>query len=266
MLRKLFPWLGVLTLMFGVVACDQAPTAAAVSATAEASQPVAVATAASAAQQTEQVPVPAGSALSPAEVADLLHMREEEKLARDVYLALYDQWGAQVFQNIARSEQMHMDAIATLLATYNLEDPVAQTGDLRGTFADPDLQALYEQLVEQGSTSLVDALTVGATIEDLDIKDLDQALARTDKADIQQVYENLKWGSENHMRAFVGNLRAQGADYTPQFITPEAFQQILSGTMGRGAGQGHGPGTGCGTGVGQGQGPGNGQGQGGPNH
>ncbi len=245
MLRKFFPWIGVLVLMFGVVACDQAQATAAVPVT-----PTAVAEATTVAVTDEVPQVPENSALSPEEVADLLHMREEEKLARDVYLTLYEKWNLTVFQNIARSEQMHMDAVATLLTTYGLEDPVAQTGDARGAFTDPNLQALYEQLVEQGSASLVDALTVGATIEDLDIKDLNEALSRTDKEDIRLVYENLKMGSENHMRAFVRNLQAQGADYTPQFISEEEYQAILSSTPGRGQGQGGGPG----------------MGQGGPNH
>ncbi len=174
-------------------------------------------------------------------------MREEEKLARDVYLTLYDKWGTQVFSNIARSEQMHMDAIGTLLKNYGLEDPVAQTGDQRGVFNDPKLQDLYNQLVEKGSTSLVDALTVGATIEDLDIKDLDDAIARTNRTDIQTVYERLRNGSYHHMKAFVSNLRANGADYSPQFISVEEYQHILESTPG-------GPGMGGEHGAGQGRG------------
>ena len=177
------------------------------------------------------IPTPSDTHLTDAEKADLLHMREEEKLARDVYLTLYDKWGMPVFSNIARSEQMHMDAIGTLLANYGLDDPVAQTNDQRGVFANSALQDLYNQLVEQGSASLTDALTVGATIEDLDIKDLDDAIARTTHTDIQSVYNLLRNGSYHHMQAFVGTLRAKGGEYTPQFISQEAFDKIMSGTM-----------------------------------
>ncbi len=180
------------------------------------------------------------------EAADLLHMREEEKLARDVYLALYDKWQLPVFQNIARAEQMHMDAIGNLIAGFGLDDPVAQTQDQRGVFVNADLQNLYNQLVSQGSASEVDALKVGATIEDLDIKDLDDALARTENDSVVTVFQNLKRGSEAHMRAFVSNLRARGADYSPQYISAEAFQQILEGSMGHG--QGAAGGQGCGNG------------------
>ncbi len=262
MIRKSLTLIALAIFAFTLAACTTAtPTEAATQAlsiadTAVAPAPTAAAAAADAAEQTAAtadaiaVQVPEGSDLTAEEVADLLHMREEEKLARDVYLALYDAWQTPVFQNIAKSEQMHMDAIAALLSAYGIEDPVAQTADQRGVFVNPDLQNLYAQLVEQGSASLVDALTVGATIEDLDIKDLNDAIARTTHTDIAATYENLKMGSENHMRAFVSNLKAQGADYTPQFISMDEYQQILAGSPGRGQG------TGAGHGAGQGQGQG----------
>ncbi len=255
-MRKILPLVGVLALVatFALAGCSAATTAAAAAPAAEANAALAQGGPQNGAGQGrgrgQGGPQAAGEGLlavttppdataadlSDAEIADLLHMREEEKLARDVYLTLYDQWGAQVFSNIARSEQMHMDTIGTLLNAYGLDDPVAQTADQRGVFTDPDLQNLYNQLVEQGSSSLVDALTVGATIEDLDIKDLDEAIARTTHDDIKNAYENLRMGSEHHMQAFVSNLRANGADYSPQYISADTFQSILESTPARGQG------------------------------
>ena len=43
----------------------------------------------------------AGELLSDAEAQGILYMREEEKVARDVYTALYETWGLTVFQAIA---------------------------------------------------------------------------------------------------------------------------------------------------------------------
>jgi hypothetical protein len=108
--------------------------------------------------------------LSAEEEIGLTKMREEEKLARDVYQVLYEKWGAQVFGNITQSEQRHMDAIKALLDKYNLPDPV--TDPSVGAFTSPEMQELYEKLVAQGEQSLVEALKVGATIEDLDLYDL----------------------------------------------------------------------------------------------
>lgn len=139
------------------------------------------------------------------EVAGLQWMREEEKLARDVYQTLGARVSLPIFQNIARSEQTHMDAVKVLMDRYGVPDPIGNNGV--GVFTDPQLQALYDDLVERGSTSLPSALAVGAEIERLDIGDLETRLAQTDKADIRQVYANLERGSNNHLRAFTSRLR-----------------------------------------------------------
>ena len=171
------------------------------------------------------------------EIEGLVYMREEEKLARDVYLTLYEQWGIPVFQNIAGSEQAHMDSVLMLLEQYGEADPADGLGV--GEFSDPLFQSLYEDLVAQGSLSQADALIVGATIEDLDIFDLQELLDETENEYIVQVYNNLLAGSENHMRAFVSNLERQtGATYQPQYIDQDAYQAIMNGSMGQGSAQG----------------------------
>jgi hypothetical protein len=167
------------------------------------------------------------STLSDAELEGLLYMREEEKLARDVYLTLYEKWGLPVFQNITKSEQTHMDAVKTLLDQYDIEDPAA--GADVGVFANSDLQELYDQLIEQGSHSLAHALRVGATIEEIDILDLEKRVAQTDKADIRRVYENLMKGSRNHLRAFTFNLeRRAGETYQPQYLSQTEYESIVT--------------------------------------
>jgi len=166
--------------------------------------------------------------LSQDEIDGLLWMVEEEKLARDVYLTLYQEWGIQVFSNIAQSEQRHMDAVLGLIEKYNLTAP--DTLDQVGVFQNPDLQALYNQLVEMGSKSEVDALKVGALIEETDIKDLEDWLAKTDNEDIKAVYTNLMAGSDNHLRAFVGQLKTLGVDYTAQVLPQDQVDEILSST------------------------------------
>lgn len=163
--------------------------------------------------------------LSTTEADALVFMREEEKLARNVYQLLYAQWGQTVFTNIATSEQQHMDAVALLLTRYGLPDPAA--GTAAGVFVDPALQQMFDALMAQGRTSLVAALTVGATIEDLDIKDLQIRLAQTDNADVQLVFNELMKGSRNHLRAFISQLTNLGVTYTPQYITQAEFDAIV---------------------------------------
>ncbi len=176
--------------------------------------------------------------LPDAEAEGLLYMREEEKLAHDVYLTLYEQWGLQLFQNIATSEAVHTETIRALLERYGLEDPAAENA--LGVFANADLQALYDQLVAQGSSSLEEALRVGAAIEEIDILDLQARLETTTTAELRQVYATLMAGSGNHLRAFANTLETQsGVVYQPQYLDAETYQAIVEGrTSGLGTTQG----------------------------
>ena len=170
------------------------------------------------------------SSLSPAEKTDLLFMREEEKLARDVYLTQYETWGLAVFSNIASSEQSHMDALLKLLRTYRLPDPAA--GNAVGEFSNPNLQSLYDTLTEKSRLSALDALQVGGIIEETDMRDLAGAIDRSDNADLDATYENLLCGSRNHLRAFARNLESMtGQPYTAQVITQDEVDIILNSPL-----------------------------------
>jgi hypothetical protein len=169
--------------------------------------------------------IPAGS-LNATEAADILYMREEEKLARDSYTYFYGLLGAQIFSNIAESEQTHMDAVATLINRYGLDDPASPTA---GTFTNATLQALYDRLTAEGSASEIAALEAAALIEETDIADLQTATARTDNADARQVYASLMQGSENHLRAFVRNLGQWGVEYRPVVLSEEDYKTVING-------------------------------------
>lgn len=183
---------------------------------------------------------PAAAAPSPLnadEIAGLQFMREEEKLAHDVYVTFYRQYGLAIFNNIANSEARHMAAVKTLLDRYGLADPAAGNGV--GVFENAELQALYNQLIAQGRQSLGAALKAGGAIEEIDILDLKERLATTTQADIRQVYTSLLNGSYNHLRAFVNTLKLQtGEVYQPQYLDAATYQSIIGGTNGRRGGNG----------------------------
>lgn len=172
------------------------------------------------------------ASLSDAERARLVFLREEEKLARDVYVAL-DGYGVP-FTNIQRSEQRHFDSIGALLTTYELEDPAA--GLPAGAFSDPTLQALYRRLVTEGVESQLAALGIGCSIEELDLHDLDVALAATTHADVEAVYDDLSRGSRNHLRAFHGRLTAAGGSYAPVYLDQATFDAIVGSPQEPGGG------------------------------
>jgi len=180
------------------------------------------------------------SLLNQQEKDAILYMREEEKLARDVYNLLYDKWGVNPFGNIRESEQTHMDRMKTLITTYQLEDPVTKNNDKQGVFTNVLLQQYYNELSSSGSKSLIDALKAGAKIEELDIADLEERIKQTGRQDIVSSYNFLKMASENHLRAFVRRLKMQGVVYESVILSKTEFEKIISseGTPGRNGGRG----------------------------
>lgn len=138
-----------------------------------------------------------------AEIQWLTFMREEEKLARDVYTALGEKWNLIVFKNIAASEDRHFASVGVLLTRYGIKDPAST---LDGVYTDSRLSALYAELMAKGSKSVQDALEVGVLIEKADIADLEKALAATTKTDLKRVFTNLLDGSYSHLEAFESNL------------------------------------------------------------
>lgn len=186
-------------------------------------------------------PVESTAVLSDAETDNLIFMREEEKLARDVYITLFDQWAHPVFDNIAESEQRHMDALKSKLDKYGLADPAQD--DTTGVFVNSELASLYEELVEKGMVSLKEAFYTGALIEEIDIRDIELAIEESSHQDIIRTYENLMRGSRNHLRAFVRQIENLGIVYEAQMLDQEAVDRILGSGMERGGKMGRkGPG------------------------
>jgi hypothetical protein len=175
--------------------------------------------------------------LTDAEIDGLIQLRQEEKLARDVYLALGEKWGAPIFENIAQSESRHMAAVEGLIVRYGLDDPI--TDDSPGSFGNEAFSSLYTTLVATGSQSLVDAYRVGAMIEEMDIHDLRSLAADVEHADIARVYENLERGSRNHLRAFDAQIEASGGNpYVAQYLDQLDYDAIADSPLERGNAQG----------------------------
>ncbi len=176
--------------------------------------------------RTELAGMPLGT-ITAAEEAGLVFMREEEKLAHDVYVVLNGFWQQNIFENISISESTHAQAVLLLLERYAIPDPVG--ANPMGVFTDASLQGLYDVLVARGSASLIDALMVGAEVEEIDLIDLEDRLAEvSENDDIVMVYENLMKGSRNHLRAFVRALDRQNVIYQPQYLSQAVYDGIIN--------------------------------------
>jgi hypothetical protein len=164
--------------------------------------------------------------LSSVDIDSMLLMREEEKLSRDVYVVMYDTYGAQIFLNIYESESTHFDQMGVLLERYGLEDPALEAG----VFTDQHIQDLYDLLITMGMSSLEGAYRVGAIIEEVDILDFLHFLANEelDNKDIRQVYTDLMNASENHLRGYVSCLLSLGVVYEPAYLSLTQYEAILA--------------------------------------
>ena len=159
-------------------------------------------------------------------------MREEEKLAHDVYQFLYQKWGIPIFNNISNAETQHFDAVGYLLKNFKIADPALSE---MGKFSNHEISFLYDSLTEKGSETLIEALKVGAFIEEFDIADLQKLLALNNDSIVEGVYQNLLRGSNNHLRAFVGQLESRNEKYEPIILSEAIFLEIVEGEHQRGS-------------------------------
>lgn len=202
----------------------------------------------------QNLTITAEGELSEEEVAYLIFMREEEKLAHDIYIFLDELWGFPIFANIAAAESQHMASVLSVMEAYGIDEPSG--GQAAGQFTDPELQALYDEFTSQGALSAADALLVGGLVEERDVADLDEALAQTENPTLVQLLSNLRLGSTNHLLAFSSNYERQsGLAYTPQLLDADTYAAALAGASAGGNGYGQG-------GNGQGNNGNNGQGAG----
>ncbi len=164
--------------------------------------------------------------LSNVEKSHLIKMAEEEKLAGDVYEYLNNKWNLRIFVNISKSERQHEKVVLEMIKKYDIDfTPKTKIGK----FNNSDYEELYNNLTAQGENSILDALKVGATIEDLDIYDLDIALSKdVDNQDVSIVFQNIRQGSYHHIKAFTNWLKNYNETYSPQYITQQELNNILN--------------------------------------
>ena len=174
--------------------------------------------------------------LKQSEIDGLLQMREEEKMAGDVYDSFFAMYGVINFNRISNSETRHTEAVLSLINYFGLTDPALSTA---GKFSNPAIQTLYNKLIAAGTSSNA-ALSTGGYIEEYDIADLKRLIAETTNTDILTVYNNLLRGSQNHLRAFVRTLSGVGITYKPQILSIADYNTITAGVNSNGFGNGRG--------------------------
>lgn len=169
--------------------------------------------------------------------AALLFQIDEERMARELYLAFAEKWGLQPFRNIPQAETRHEQIMRELAVRAGIAAPTS----VAGRFDSAEVQQRYDALLALGLESADSALRVGAFVEEQDISDLKALIATTDNEALKNAAMALKTGSGQHLRAFVGVLAARGVTYIPQVLEPDEVQEIIGGGN-QGMRRGRGPG------------------------
>jgi hypothetical protein len=159
------------------------------------------------------------------EKADLAYAREEAKLARDLYQKFNEKWNLPILATMARDEQRYMDRVKTLLDALKLPDPALATV---GEFTNPSLKLTYDSLLGRGMTSASAALSAGAYLEELLIKDLGVRVENVFRLDIIRGLGAVYSGSRSHLLTLFKELKNRGVTYSPQVLSADEFNRIVN--------------------------------------
>ena len=164
----------------------------------------------------------------------LAYMGNEERLAYDVYLNLYDYHQQnsdmeikQLYNIATNSESKHISIVQSLVQRYDLnasdftdvnetvvnDNNLSESNMPRGVYDIQAIQDLYDSLYALGQNSQEDALKVGCMVEVTDIDDLDKYITQAQDAnatDIEAAFNTLRNGSYNHYWAFDKALKNIG--------------------------------------------------------
>lgn len=168
----------------------------------------------------------------------LIYTMQEEKVANNFYTAMQSLYGMNVFENISKAETMHMKHVKTLLDDFGIDNPVTGKYEAAGSFMDAGLEKMYNDMISVGNISVTDALKESAKFEEMDIRDLKAFVESTQNTSIKSTLNMLINASGNHLRAFVKNLRTRGIEYTPQYLSQEEFNGMIS-SSGKSRGNGN---------------------------
>lgn len=168
----------------------------------------------------------------------LIYTMQEEKVANNFYTAMQSLYALNVFQNISKSETMHMKHVKTLLDNFGIDNPVSGKYEAAGSFMDAGLERMYNDMISIGNISVTDALKESAKFEEMDIRDLKAFVESAENTSIESTLNKLINASGNHLRAFVRNLKTRGIEYSPQYLSQEEFNGIIS-SSGKSRGNGN---------------------------
>lgn len=166
--------------------------------------------------------------LSADEIEFLFAIREDEKVARDLYTSFSALYPASVqIAKIKTAEDSHIACIEAVLDYYEISYP-AMTAT--GVFEDAERQALYNDLVDKSAT-LLETFGTMAVIEEETVLAYKSVQSEITNENISLVVANMIKASSNHLKAAVRQITALGGSYTPSYLSAEEFDAIINSSF-----------------------------------
>jgi hypothetical protein len=166
------------------------------------------------------------SQYSAEEKSSLLYTLQEEKVAFDFYNEMFTKYSEKVFENVSSAEKTHQEHVLNLLNELNIN--AESYNQNAGEFSTKELQDMYNLLIKTGNYSFTDALLASARYEEKDISDLKNYRSKASNENIISLFECLEKASQNHLRAFVKNLKTEGITYKSSVLSAEEFNEIIN--------------------------------------
>ncbi|NTV17903.1 MAG: DUF2202 domain-containing protein [Bacteroidales bacterium] len=158
------------------------------------------------------------------EIEFIYAVREDEKVARDLYFSFFGTFGLKPFENIGKAEDNHIKATEKLFDYYEIDYPALSEN---GKFENAIRQKLFDSLLLKGTPEL-EAFKVMAMLEESNIVEYGEVLKTIANPNIKIVIENLARASANHFKAAIRQITALGGTYTPALMTQEQYKAVIA--------------------------------------
>ena len=160
--------------------------------------------------------------LNEKEITTITQLIGKEKIAKDVYENFYQQYKNNLFGNIAKRKQKHIDIWKNILAKQNISvdenDAVAETENLKNQF------------ISEGIDE-ISALKTALKIEELNLNDIYTVRRNSSKSAIREAANGVECGTKNHLFVFYRALKEKHENYTHQYISGKKFNNIVNGAV-----------------------------------
>lgn len=162
------------------------------------------------------------STLTEKEISAITNLIGKEKIAKDVYENFYEQYKINLFGNIAKRKQKHIEIWKDILRKQNIA--VLEYDELVET------EALKNQLISEGIDE-ISAFKTALKIEELNLNDIAIVKKYSKHQEVSEVAKGIECGTKNHFFVYHKALRDKGEKYRPLYISGKQFIVIVNGAV-----------------------------------